>query len=211
MTDLQAKTIFHPVLADDLTVTKTLTKTEVELLFNFFKNSSLFNWKDANNSCESRANAICILLDQWNVPNYKGWVFSGQFLKKEKGYLKNCWNYHVAAAIPVQEESSIDYYIIDPSTSEKPELISNWAANVTAEGCSYYFIKSGATFIYRLKKIQKDNWFERNKENYKWTIQGLCNINGVSGKGKAQLRFNKNRILNMGNKFKRLAKAKPLV
>ena len=44
------------------------------------------------------------------------------------------------------------------------------------------------------KKLKKDNWYTRNKQNYKWTIQGLSGINGVSKIGKAALSFNKNRI-----------------
>ncbi|MGI8636719.1 MAG: hypothetical protein ACR2KZ_15085, partial [Segetibacter sp.] len=59
------------------------------------------------------------------------------------------------------------------------------------------------------KKISKEPWYERNKRNYNWTIQGLSGINGLSTKGKAQLRFNKKRVLKTMQLFGELRKSKP--
>ena len=75
--------LFEQALSTDLNNDHLVSKTEAVLLFSYFMNSPLFRWKDKNNNCENRANAICILLDKWKITNNKGWVFSGSFLKKE--------------------------------------------------------------------------------------------------------------------------------
>ncbi|MEP6950943.1 MAG: protein-glutamine glutaminase family protein [Ginsengibacter sp.] len=202
------KTLYHQVLSDEIETDKVITKEQAEKLFAYFKNCTTFRWLDANNNCEDRANAICILLDEWNIQNGKGWVFSGYVFKKT-GYLKNLWKYHVAALVPVKEGAVIKYYIIDPATSDKLILIEDWAANITDNPHSYYLIKKGDYYIFNAGKIEKGNWFERNKRNYNWTIQGLSGINGVSSKGKAQLVFNKKKVLKTEASFKELKKLKP--
>lgn len=203
------KTLFEQSLSDEIKTGNPVSKDVAEKLFTFFRDNSLFRWSDANNDCEDRANAICILLDQWNIPNCKGWVFSGYVFKKI-GYLKNLWKYHVAAAIPVQEENEIHFYIIDPATTNAMLKIEDWAANVTDNPHSYYLVKSGDVYIFNGKKIEKDNWYERNKRNYNWTIQGLSGINGLSSKGRAQLSFNKKRVLQTRHQFNELRKTRPL-
>lgn len=201
------KTIFAGSLSDEIEKGSGISKEQAALLFAFFKNCSLFRWSDANNDCEDRANAICILLDEWNIPNYKGWVFSGYVFKKI-GYLKNMWKYHVAAAIPVTEEGKLICYIIDPATSDSLIKVEDWASNVTDNPHSYYLLKSGRVYIFPAK-IGKDKWYKRNMRNYKWTMQGVSGINGVSTKGKAQLRFNKRKVLRTITLFNDLRKSKP--
>jgi Glutaminase len=204
------KTLYARALSDEIEADKLITKEQAEKLFTFFKNSPAFRWSDANNNCEGRANAICILLDEWKIQNGKGWVFSGYIFKKI-GYLKNLWKYHVAALLPVQEEAGINYYIIDPATSDGLVLIADWAANITDNPHSYYLIKKGDYYIFNAGKIEKANWYKRNKRNYNWTMQGLSGINGVSSKGKAQLAFNKKKVLKTEKLFKELKKLKPAV
>lgn len=201
-------TIFDQKLSDEIKPDKHLTQEKAQQLFNFFKNCTIFRWNDANNDCEDRANAISILLDKWGVPNYKGWVFSGYIFNKE-GFLKNLWRYHVAPLVPVQEQEKITLYIIDPATSKDMISIEDWAALVTDRPNSYYLVKDSDCYIFNEKKIEKDNWYKRNRQNYKWTVQGLSGINGVSTIGKAQLCFNKNRINNTEKQFKALLQAKP--
>ncbi len=77
-------------------------------LFQLIKSHSLFCWTDANNHCEDRANAITMLLDQWNMPNYKAWVFSGYMFNKI-GFLKNLWRYHVAVCVPIKKGDTFDF------------------------------------------------------------------------------------------------------
>jgi hypothetical protein len=206
MSLLQTNTLFYSALSDEVNIAQTLTFSEAEKIFNFFKNCLLFRWQDANNDCEDRANAICILLDEWNIPNYKGWVFSGYFLRKENGSLTNNWNYHVAALLPVRENDQIIYYIIDPATSAALVTLEEWAASVTNKPYSYYFIKHANRYIFPPKTIEKDNWYKRDKRNLRWTIQGLSGINGVSSVGKAQLCFKKNKVKLTEQRFNELKK-----
>lgn len=203
------KTLYDHSLSDIAETDKAITKQEAEKFFIFFKNCKPFRWTDANNNCEDRANAVCILLDKWNIQNGKGWAFSGYVFKKI-GYLKKLWKYHVAALLPVKEEGKINYYIIDPATSDKLVTIADWAANITDNPHSYYLIKNGNYYIFNAKKIEKNNWYKRNKRNYNWTMQGLSGINGVSGKGKAQLAFNKNRVVKTKKIFEELKNLQPV-
>ncbi len=203
-------TLFDYVLSDSTDNTNFVTKEEAIKLFEFFKNCNLFNWNDVNNNCEARSEAICILLNAWQIPNYKAWVFSGAYLKKHIGGLKQYWNYHVAAMIQVKEENEIVNYVIDPATSNTLQTIKNWAANVTEYSHSYHLIKSSDFYIFSNTKITNYNWHKRDKQNSKWTIQGLAGINGLSAKGKSQLCFNKKKIKQTLQRLKALKAVNPL-
>ena len=209
MINNSSSTIFYNKLADELSDDKTITKTKAEEIFSFFKNCDLFRWQDANNDCEDRANAICILLDKWNIPNYKGWIFSGYFLKKNLGSLQNGWKYHVAALLPVKENDTTEYYIIDPATSQNLITISEWATKITAGETSFHFIKHGVYYIFPIYKIEEKEWHKRDKRNHRWTMQGLGGINGLSAKGKSQLAFNKNRVTATMQRFKKIMHQSP--
>jgi hypothetical protein len=202
-------TIYNILLSDGVPQDVFITKENAESLFTFFKNSPLFRWEDANNDCEDRANAICILLDKWQLPNYKGWVFGSNFLTKEDGSLINNWKYHVAAIVPVKDADGLNFYVIDPAMLQKTDTILNWDSNITGFPFSHYLIKWGYYYIFSHKKIERDNWHKRNSQNYKWTIQGLSGINGVTKTGKAQLCFNKLRIKKRELGFRHLLKNKP--
>ncbi|MFY7840300.1 MAG: protein-glutamine glutaminase family protein [Lacibacter sp.] len=202
-------TLFDFSLTDDTATTGTITKEEAEKLFTFFASCTLFKWHDVHNNCEARADAVCRLLEAWHIPNCKAWVFSGYFLRKHIGGLKQLWNYHVAALLPVREGENTVYYVIDPSVCNTLQTMYNWAAEVTAYPHSYHFIKLSAYYIFPSGKIGKDNWHTRNKQNCKWMIQGLAGVNGVSAKGKAQLCFNKQRIHNTAQRFAMLQHNKP--
>ena len=209
MADSSTTVLFEPSLSDDILITEILNKEKAEQLFQFFKECNVFIWKNANNDCEDRANAICILLDQWKVSNCKGWVFSGNFLAKSEGSLINTWNYHVAPLLPVKEGEVIKYYIIDPATSDTLEPVEDWAARVTHTPSNFYVIKEGENYIFPSGKIKKENWHKRNRQNFKWTMQGLAGINGVSKVGKAQIVFNKKRIQKTEKRFKDLQRQRP--
>ena len=202
------KSLYDHGLSDEINTRGALTKLRAENIFNFFKNNSLFRWNDAHNNCENRANAICILLDEWEIQNAKGWVFSGYVFNKI-GYLKNLWKYHVAAVLPVLEEEEINFYVIDPATSSKLLKVEDWAANVTDNPHSYYIIKESKYYIFNENAIKKHNWYKRIRRNYNWTMQGLSGINGVSARGKAKLIFNKKRVPKTKKYFEELKNAKP--
>ena len=203
-------TIYNILLSDGVPQDISIPMEKAKSLFNFFKEHPLFRWSDANNDCEDRANAICLLLNEWGLPNYKGWVFGSNYLTKEAGCLINNWKYHVAALMPVKDEDGLNFYVIDPSTLEKSSTILDWATNITDVPFSHYIIKWNRYYIFSEGKIERDNWHSRNKQNYKWTIQGLSGINGVSKIGKAALIFNKARIKKTEQKFILLLKNKPL-
>lgn len=205
------KALFEAPLSNPVVPGYAITKEEADRLFSFFQNHSLFRWADAQNDCEDRAHAICLLLESWKVPNYKGWVFSGAYLKKTTGSLVNLWNYHVAAALPVWEGSGITIYMIDPSTANTLVSIHDWATMITEDECSYYLIRKNEDYIFNQTIIKWDNWYKKDRQNYKWTIQGLAGINGVSASGKAQVIFNKNRIKNAEKKFKKLLRSNPVL
>ncbi len=197
-------TLLDYSLTDFAEPTAIVSTSDAEKLFTFFRSSNIFNWKDVHNNCEARADAVCIILNQWKIPHYKGWVFSGAFLKNHIGGLKQNWNYHVAALIQVQEQEKIIQYVIDPSTANTLKTLEDWAANITAYPHSYHVVKLPEYYIFNGKGITKNNWHKRNKQNYKWTIQGLAGINGLSAKGKCQLCFNKKKIVATKNKLKRV-------
>ena len=200
---MSIKTIYQADLSDVIETGKAITKDEAEKLFTFFQNCTVFRWADANNDCEDRANALCMILDKWKVQNGKSWVFSGYVFNKP-GYLTNLWKYHVAALIPVKEENVMFYYVIDPATCQSLIRLEDWADNITSNPYSYYVIKNGKYYIFHSRHIKKDNWYKRNKRNYNWTMQGLSGINGLSSQGKAHLAFNKRRVMKTELLFKEL-------
>ena len=203
------KTIYDQALSDPIPTSPWLTRREADQLFTFFKQCRLFRWQDVNNDCEDRANAACMLLDQWNLPACKAWVFSGSFLKRDGGQLRHQWKYHVAAALPVKEEDALSFFILDPATLSETCTIAQWAAQITDTPNSYHFVKSGEVYIFNPANLTKDFWYKQNRQNYKWTLQGLAGINGVSRTGKAQLVFNKSRIAKTQKAFQQLLQNKP--
>jgi hypothetical protein len=188
---------------------RTLTKKQAEELFNFFKQHPLFNWKDANNGCEGRADAVCVLLDEWDLPNYKAWVFSGAFLKNHIGELIQNWKYHVAAVVAVEEDGQITDYVLDPSTANCLRSIDEWAAGITLLAHSYYFIRQSQWYIFPSKDISTSEWNARNRQNRKWMIQCLAGINSLTATGKAALCFNKAGLKHTAVMFEKLKKQKP--
>jgi hypothetical protein len=152
--DIIVPTLFDSALSDIGFHHNTVSQKQAEQLFVFFKQHRLFNWKNVNNGCEGRADAICVLLEEWGIPNYKGWVFSGSYLKKHIGELKQNWKYHVAPVLPVNRDGQILHYVLDPATGNSLQLIEEWAAAITQLPHSYYFIRQAHWYIYPDKKYQ---------------------------------------------------------
>jgi hypothetical protein len=198
------KTFYEYSLSDVVQVYHTLTLQQVWDVFYYFQNHPLFKWYETHNDCEDRANAIGILLDEWQIPNYKGWVFSGCFLKNINGALNNMWNYHVAVILPVYENNLLEFYTIDPTTLSEPRLLIDWADNVTAEAESYYLIKNGIYYIFNSDIILQNNWHSRDDENYTWTIEGLAGINGADPNSELIKYNNQLLITETNNAFNQL-------
>jgi len=203
-------TLFDVLLSDVGPPGSTISQIQAEKLFLFFKEHPLFNWKNANNGCEGRADAICVLLDAWNIPNYKGWVFGGAYLKKHMGALKQNWKYHVAPVLPVMQDGQILLYILDPATAGSLQLIDEWAAAITQVPHSYYFTRQSHWYIFPGKDIGTSKWNTRNRQNRKWMIQCLAGINGLSGTGKARLCFNKAQLKNITAAFEKAKRYNPV-
>jgi Glutaminase len=202
-------TLFECNIADEVDTGKTVSRQLAQQLMDFFKQHPLFNWKDINNGCEARADAICVLLQEWGIPHFKGWVFSGWYLKKHVGALKQNWNYHVAPLLPVSENGSIVFYMIDPATGGELQTLYDWAAGETEYAHSYHLVKEAHWYIFSDKKITRSNWNARNRQNRKWMIQGLAGVNSLNAKGKAALVFNKGRIKNRLTAFEQLKRSRP--
>ena len=203
-------TLFDYSLSDATDPANWMSKAEAEKVFSFFKGHPLFTWSASHNGCEARADAVCVLLQQWNIPNYKAWVFSGDYLKKHIGGLVQNWNYHVAPVLPVKENNLIIFYIIDPATAGTLQRMEDWAAGITQYPHSYHFIKLPHWYLFYQGTITATNWYDRNRQNRKWMIQGLAGINGLTTIGKAQLSFNKERIKRMVKAFGELKMKTPL-
>jgi Glutaminase len=197
------KSIFKPEISDEIKTRNALTKEQAIEVFNYFQDSKLFRWQDSNNDCEDRANAICLLLDKWNIPNAKAWIFSGYMFNK-KGFLKNMWKYHVAVILPARENEEIVLYALDPATNPELIPIRDWAENVGDNPFNYYVVKNGKYYIFDPGNIKKKIWSKRNKGNFNWTMQGLSGINGLSVRGKAQLAFNKKKVIKTKALFMQL-------
>jgi hypothetical protein len=206
--EIQAS-LFDYVLTDK-TDDQCLAIQDIEKLFAFFKTHPLFNWTESNNGCEARADAICRLLLLWKIPHYKAWVFGGNFLKGHVGGLKQHWNYHVAPVIQAKHHGQSFLFVIDPSTSSTLQNLQDWAATITDFPHSYHFIKDPNWYIFNEKHINANNWYARDKQNYKWMIQGIAGINGLSSAGKAKLCFLKKRIAQYHKAFNQLKHQYPL-
>lgn len=189
----------------------TASKKQAEQLFIFFKQHPLFNWENINNRCEGRADALCVLLDEWDIPNYKAWVFSGAYLKNHIGALKQNWKYHVSPVIAVEEDGQIIHYVLDPSTASSLKSINEWAIEITEIAHSYYFIHQSHWYIFAAKNIITAKWNTRNRQNRKWMIQCLAGINSMTASRKAKLCFNKLLLKNTEAMFEKLKNEKPIL
>jgi hypothetical protein len=196
--------LFDYGLTDAIDRTQTISMQQAEKIMHFFALHPLFQWTKSHNGCEARADAICVLLEAWGIPHFKAWIFGGYFLKKHVGGLQQNWNYHVAPLLPVREQETISLLVMDPSTSVELQPLKQWAAGVTAYPHSYHFIKDAAAYIFSEQQIRKNNWYQRNKQNRRWMIQGLAGINSLKANGKAALVFNKQRIRNTAHTWERL-------
>lgn len=204
-------TLFDTVLSD-ASSRITVSKQDAENLFNFFNKHPLFNWANANNGCEGRADAICVLLDKWNIPNYKAWAFGGAYLKSHVGQLKQNWKYHVAPLLSVEHNGEVIDYVLDPSTATSLKPVEDWAADITEIPHSYYCIRHSRWYIFPTKRISILKWNIRDKQNRKWMTQCLAGINSLTATGRAKLIFNRKRVKRVTTAFEKLKTQKsPIV
>jgi hypothetical protein len=171
-------------------------------LFTFFKNHHLFNWTKSHNYCESRAEAVSLMLQAANIEHAKAWVFGAAFL--HRGYvggLKNNWNFHVAIALPVMTEYGVIWMVLDPSLNKELVVLEYWAESITAYPHSYYFLKEPDYYIFPDVNPNLNTWHKRKQRNFKWTMQGLMGIHAMDAAGKAKLVFRKKMIVEFTKEF----------
>ena len=115
----------------------------------------------------------------------------------------------MAAALAVQEEGQLAYYVLDPSTTGSITPVHEWAASVTSFPHSYYCIRQAHWYVFPANKIGPSDWHTRNRQNRKWMIQCLANVNSITATGRAALCFNKVRLQNKALAFEQLKRMKP--
>jgi hypothetical protein len=157
-------------------------------------------------------------LDTWQIPNYKVWVFSGDYLKKDDGLLTDKygirWKYHVSACIPVKIDNQIKMLVLDPATTDEIKDIAYWADNATDKQFGYYFLTPANKYIWggKGKKMSQKSFVDRNSFNYELTIQGLAGFNSLNREDKREMgtQAGKDRIKKTENDFNSLKTNKPV-
>jgi hypothetical protein len=186
------KTNFYINESMKIDSTKYIDSAEASKFYTYLIHSPLFWWADLNN-CEDRANAASLLLDSWKIPNYKVWIFSGNFLNKDNGSLIEVngtrWKYHVAAVIPVKNRNHFGLMTIDSATTTNGNTVEAWANAVTDKPSGYYLFTSNTKYLWfgKGKNIGANTFTDQTDKTYQWTIEGLSGFNGASLKGKFQL------------------------
>jgi hypothetical protein len=204
--------------SNDLDSSQFVSHSIAQKYYSFFEESDLFIWTDVANNCEDRANAVSILLDAWDVPNYKVWIFNGSFLKKEKSKLCGdcpdniCWGFHVATVIPYKENGTFKHCVVDPATLDKKSSVNEWGENLTCSGTTYYMFTNGKKYIFSKSGTQfgKDTFWNRNSKNLKWTFEGLAGINGKNFWHAMGKPFKKKKIKKLKADFARLKENNPI-
>jgi hypothetical protein len=198
-------TLYDFRLADKLDVPAPLDAAAVQQVFHLLDSQPLFNWQRQHNFCEARAEAASLLLEAAGLPHAKCWVFGGAFLYKGYvGGLKHHWNYHVAVAMPVQQDGGLQWLVLDPSTARGPLSPEAWASAVTEYPHSYHLLKQADYYIFPAPGSKKPNWHRRHHRNFRWAMQGLAGINSLTPTGRAQLVFGKQKIARTTRQFRQL-------
>lgn len=195
-------TLFDGLLSDADIAAQPIDYITAQKIFDSLQQQTIFNWGSTHNFCEARAEAASLILTATGIAHAKAWVFGAGFLRKNYvGGLINNWNYHVAIAIYVSNDATDQWYVLDPSIANQPLLLNDWASSVTQYPHSYHCIKKSSYYIFPSGNIVKDKWHHRNPQNFKWVIQCLAGINGLTNTGKAQLVFRKKKIADTKNQF----------
>ncbi|HSR37458.1 MAG TPA: protein-glutamine glutaminase family protein [Phnomibacter sp.] len=198
-------TLYDYRLADPLAVPAPLEEAAVQEVFHLLDSEPLFQWQRNHNFCEARAEAASLLLEAAGLPHAKCWVFGAAFLYKGYvGGLLNHWNYHVAVAMPVQQNGRLQWLVLDPSTARGPLSAEAWASAVTAYPHSYHLLKQADYYIFPAPGSKKPNWYRRHHRNFRLAMQGLAGINSLRPTGKAQLVFDKQNIARTTHQFRQL-------
>lgn len=198
----------YPSLCEQIPTSK-ICKHKADTLFDIIRSSKAFDWSDKNNNCEDRANAVSLILDSWNIPNGKAWIFQGSTFDKTKfkGNLGG-YTYHVATCILVSNANSVDTFIIDPlMNSSKLLAIKEWAELIAVSPVNVYFITSNR-YYQQSKVCPTPNWKMRD-EYFDDTIDGLTRYNNFSIWTRLRTKKYLKRRASVLDEFNRLKNALP--
>ena len=198
----QRAVVYKP-LCDSLTLTP-VSPERANILNKVFINSNAFDWTDAKNNCEDRANAICLILDQWGIDNCKAWIYRGKKVKygNKKGTL-SAWNYHVAACILVRNKNIVDSIIIDPLISKQLINVNTWAEIISVKPTNIYFLTTNKK--YQHHKLSLDPKWKMAENNFEKTIEGLTRYSGATFFHRLRTKkYLKRRYYNVNKEFYRL-------
>jgi hypothetical protein len=149
----QAKSIEYSLYSDSTEISDT-EKSAVDSAFDFIRGLDFINYGDCNN-CDSRAHLIAAILEN-RFPaliTAKAWLFADfKRASKEAGYRyrkyvylfagSKCssWGYHVAPAVLIKNNNSVDTFVLDPSTQKKAVSLRRWAFDLTPRGEKTFLI-----------------------------------------------------------------------
>lgn len=157
-----------------------LCRKKADILFNIIKRSGAFNWNDSNNNCEDRANAVSLILDSWNIPNGKAWIFQGVTFDPSnyQGTLGG-YTYHVASCILVKDGDNTEYLIIDPLMNrEKLQTVQDWADKIATKAMNVFILTSNKH--YQQTKVGPDLTWKEREDHFEDTMNGLTKYNNFS-------------------------------
>jgi hypothetical protein len=199
------KADFYKPLDQPVSLTPICIELAEKLNETLLNAKKCFDWKDRSNNCEDRANAACILLDEWGISNAKAWCFAGKSAgyKNGKGKLKG-WSYHVGALVIVEHEGQIDTMVIDPLTSPTELLtIRKWADTISFNQGNLYFTTGNNR--YQQNAVALKTTWKDSKDYYDATIKGLTRYNDYNNRQKRKtLDYLMERIVRVTKEFYKL-------
>ncbi len=142
--------------APPLALREAISPEEAMKLFAEARDSKALFYRHPSNGCYAIAHIISDLFEKRGVKTRKVMIEGDLNFKtpyapdQKKGMIH--WEWHVATAVKVQSaDGSIQDYVIDPATLERPEPIQSWKKKFTnqecteieprsvTQGCQYYF------------------------------------------------------------------------
>jgi hypothetical protein len=151
-------------------------------IFSFVKHELDFIEFDDCNNCDSRAHLVAAIIDKrFGVRSAKVWLFADskrssqreKYRLKPEGRLTNkddCtgWGWHTAPIVIINNGTSQDTLVIDPSTADRAVTISEWAGDLIPEGTKAFVIIKDSRYLAFPKdeagkfEDAKPVWFEED-------------------------------------------------
>ncbi len=160
-----------------------ICQEKLDSIFQALKKSAAFDWTDEKNNCEDRANAVSLILDSWEIPNGKSWMFSGQTFDENvfNGTLGG-YSYHVAGTILIRNaEGGCDTMIIDPLMNNQKALpLQEWVHALTRTQGNVYVLTRNDH--YQQTEVSAHLIWKPRAQYFQQTLEGLTRYNDYSWK-----------------------------